>query len=226
MRHVRVRRHVDPVEEGSSRLPGGLHCGVVVPSSARPWLPGVPPAFRAGSIAAGSRCTGRPRPRRFLPPSEAGSIAAALLGRAAMKAMLRFLPPSEVGSIAACSRRSLWTPRGAVPPAFRGGLHCGRFNTATLDPFSMVPPAFRGGLHCGTLEQAVRASLCRVPPAFRGGLHCGSYKVSFLFNSVAGSSRLPGRAPLRLGGAGRAPATAARFLPPSGAGSIAAGSPT
>ncbi len=60
-----------------------------------------------------------------------------------------------------------------------------------------VPPAFRGGLHCGHRLPVGRRPVGPVPPAFRGGLHCGRRVCSGQSSQVAGSSRLPGRAPLR-----------------------------
>ncbi len=135
----------------------------------------------------------------------------------------RFLPPSEAGSIAATRSACGSTRATGVPPAFRGGLHCGRTDAVYLTEPPGVPPAFRGGLHCGhsaRVTRSIGASSSRlprraplrhrarqhrrrgegVPPAFRGGLHCGQSKPA----GLAEIRRL--------------------FLPPSEAGSIAASS--
>ncbi len=84
-----------------------------------------------------------------------------------------------------------------------------------------LPPSWAGSI-------AARPATCRwgrgrwVPPAFLGGLHCGEggFTCDGCLND--GSSRLPGRAPLRRGLPAH-PGHASRwFLPPSWAGSIAA----
>ncbi len=184
------------------------------------------PPSGAGSIAAARPAYCRPWPaRRFLPPSGAGSIAAGNGVVAFARAQIGFLPPSGAGSIAARQGRAAPCLCVGVPPAFRGGLHCGVVLKLTHVIDWSVPPAFRGGLHCGW-KNGARPSMFlssssrlpgraplrqrgrragpvppqQVPPASRGGLHCGSTETLPDGTVRTGSSRLPGRAPLRHNG--------------------------
>ena len=111
----------------------------------------------------------------------------------------------------------------AVPPAFRGGLHCGgsvaRCHVTQPAGSSRLP----GRAPLRLLASIGASPMTQVPPAFRGGLHCGAVSGAGAADRARGSSRLPGRAPLRpvlrvKPRQRRDP----RFLPPSGAGSIAA----
>ena len=61
-----------------------------------------------------------------------------------------------------------------------------------------VPPALRGGLHCGHDHDFRAGAGIKVPPALRGGLHCGADRARHNRRGHGvGSPRPPGRAPLR-----------------------------
>ncbi len=206
------------------------------------------PPSEAGSIAAATRgCEHRSARRWFFPPSGAGSIAARYTspstmpatpgssrppGRAPLRQRLgggstplvagssrppgraplrpdlraagrhrhpRFFPPSGAGSIAAISPRTAATGTCGVLPALRGGLHCGVSGKDSAAAAAAVLPALRGGLHCGEKQMELihtQAGAGSSRPPGRGPLRRGR-ALPRADPKGTGSSRPPGRAPLR-----------------------------
>ncbi len=216
----------DQPGQGPPALRGGLHCGGGLCGAAPDLAGGVLPPSGAGSIAAAirhARAIGM-RGGSSRPPGRAPLRLRHRHGHCGCGRPRSSRPP---GRAPLRPRAVRWRPRGlggrsSRPPGraplrqdqnsvrYRSGGHRssrppGRAPLRRLRPWRF-DAARRGG-----------------PPALRGGLHCGTLTKTRVAVPAAGSSRPPGRAPLRRHNPDSSKHRARRVLPPSGAGSIAAG---